>query len=59
MFVIEPIDLGRRTRFIWSEQLDFPWFLGGPLGEAIGGPLVMRPIWTRNLRRLKTLVEQA
>jgi hypothetical protein len=57
-FVLDPIDLGRRTRFTWTEELHFPWYLGGRLGEAVGGPLVMRQIWKRNLRRLRELVEQ-
>ena len=58
VFRLEPIDLGRRTRFVWTEELTFPWYLGGRLGEAIGGPLVMKQIWKRNLRRLKALVER-
>jgi uncharacterized protein YndB with AHSA1/START domain len=45
------------TRFIWREQLTFPWWLGGPLGALIGGKVVLRTIWKRNLRTLKTLVE--
>jgi carbon monoxide dehydrogenase subunit G len=57
-FELEPIDLGRRTRFTWTEELDFPWYLGGPVGEAVGGPLVMRQIWKRNLTRLRRLVER-
>jgi uncharacterized protein YndB with AHSA1/START domain len=57
IFVLEPIDLGRRTRFIWTEDLTFPWFLGGRLGEFAGGRAVMKRIWARNLTRLKTLVE--
>ncbi len=57
-FVLVPIDLDRRTRFTWTEELRFPWYLGGRLGEAIGGPLVMKQIWKRNLRRLKDLVER-
>ena len=48
---------GERTRFTWSEDLDFPWYLGGRAGEAVGGRLVLRAIWRRNLRRLKRLVE--
>ena len=56
-FTLTPIDLDRRTRFTWSEQLRFPWFLGGRLGELLGGRVVMRAIWRRNLRRLRTLVE--
>ncbi len=56
-FTLEPIDLGRRTRFVWQEELTFPWWLGGPLGAYIGGKVALRPIWRRNLRGLKRLVE--
>lgn len=57
VFELESIDLGRRTRFTWTEDLTFPWYLGGRLGEIIGGRAVMKQIWKRNLRRLKSLVE--
>ncbi len=57
-FTLEPIDLGRRTRFVWQEELTFPWWLGGPIGAFIGGKVVLRAIWKRNLRGLKQLVEQ-
>jgi uncharacterized protein YndB with AHSA1/START domain len=57
-FTIEPLDGGRRTRFSWEEELDFPWWLGGRLGSAIGGPTVLKRIWRGNLRRLKTLAER-
>ena len=57
-FTLEPIDLGRRTRFVWQEELTFPWWLGGPVGAFIGGKVVLRAIWQRNLRGLKQLVEQ-
>jgi hypothetical protein len=56
-FTLTPIDLGRRTRFSWDESLTFPWWLGGPLGAFIGGRLVLRSIWKRNLRALKRIVE--
>lgn len=46
-----------RTRFTWTERLDFPWYLGGRLGAIVGGKLVLGPIWRRNLQTLKRLVE--
>jgi len=46
----------RATRFEWTEQLTFPWWMGGPLGAVVGGR-VLKLIWKRNLRRLKELVE--
>lgn len=57
LFTLTPIDLGRRTRFSWDESLIFPWWLGGPIGALIGGRLVLRSIWRRNLRNLKRIVE--
>ena len=56
-FTLEPIDLGRRTRFVWEETLLFPWWMGGPLGALIGGKVVLAAIWRRNLRGLRRLVE--
>lgn len=57
VFALEPIDLGRRTRFTWTEDLRFPWYLGGRLGELVGGQFVMKQIWKRNLRELARLVD--
>jgi hypothetical protein len=57
-FTLQPIDLGRRTRFSWEESLKFPWWLGGPLGALVGGRVALRPIWNRNLTELKRLVER-
>lgn len=47
------------TRFTWTESLVFPWWLGGPIGAIVGGQIVMKAIWRRNLRKLKELVEAA
>lgn len=57
VFTLEPIDLGRRTRFTWTEDLRFPWYLGGRVGEFVGGRVVMRAIWRRNLEQLRRLVQ--
>ena len=56
-FTLSAIDLSRRTRFAWDESLIFPWWLGGTVGATIGGRLVLRAIWKRNLRALKQIVE--
>ena len=57
IFTLAPLDEGRRTRFTWSEVLRFPWWLGGRLGELVGGNVIMKAIWRRNLKSLKNLVE--
>jgi len=57
-FELTPLDLDRRTRFTWTEELRFPWFLGGRLGERLGGQWVLSRIWRRNLCTLARLVEQ-
>ena len=55
-FSLDPsVDGG--TLFAWEEDLRFPWFLGGRIGELIGASLVLKPLWRRNLLRLKELVE--
>ncbi len=57
-FTLEAIDEAH-TRFTWTETLTFPWWLGGPIGAYVGGQIVMKAIWRRNLRELKKLVEVA
>ncbi len=55
VFTLESLSNGTRTLFKWEEKLVFPWFLGGPLGAFIGGKIVLRQIWRRNLRGLAAL----
>jgi len=54
-FVLTAVD-GDRTRFTWTEELHFPWWMAGPLGASVGAPVLKR-IWVRNLANLKALVE--
>jgi uncharacterized protein YndB with AHSA1/START domain len=58
-FQLASIDLDRRTRFTWTEELHFPWYLGGRLGERLGGQWLLARIWRRNLQSLARLVEQS
>ena len=46
------------TRFVWEEELRFPWWLAGPAGARLAAPVLAR-IWLRNLRALKHRVEAA
>ncbi|MEI7592361.1 MAG: SRPBCC family protein [Actinomycetes bacterium] len=55
VFSLVPSESGH-TQFTWNEQLTFPWWMGGPLGAAVGG-LVLQRIWRRNLAELKAIVE--
>jgi uncharacterized protein YndB with AHSA1/START domain len=57
VFTLEPIDLGCRTRFRWTEDLRFPWYVGGPVAGLIGGQAVLRWIWRRNLRALDRVIQ--
>lgn len=38
------------TRFSWTEDIRFPWYLGGPIGAAVARP-VLGWVWRRNLDR--------
>ena len=49
-FTLEPDGAG--TRFTWTEEIRFPWFLGGPLGALVARPILTR-VWKGNLRRLR------
>ena len=42
------------TEFAWSEQLRFPWQLGGRFGAMLARP-VLKWVWRRNLRAFSRL----
>lgn len=41
---------GDSTRLLWSEDLQFPWYIGGELAAAAAAP-ILRRIWLGNLDR--------
>ena len=45
------------TRFTWEEQLEFPLWMGGPVGAFVARP-IFHAIWSRNLRRLQAVVAE-
>jgi carbon monoxide dehydrogenase subunit G len=53
-FDIRPLDPG--TELTWSEQLHFPWWLGGVIGAALARPILKR-VWRANLERLGRRLE--
>ena len=55
--VFELRDEGTKsTRMTWTEDLQFPKFLGAAVGAFVAKP-VLRRIWRGNLRRFGHLVE--
>ncbi len=58
-FILTPGSRPGTTNFTWDEALSFPWWLGGPIAGWLGGQIVLRAIWRKNLRRLKILIERS
>ncbi len=55
-FALEPSAGG--TLMTWTENLQFPWFLGGRVGETIARPILGR-IFAANLKRFAATVDPA
>ena len=56
IFFLNSVDTDS-TKFEWVEELKFPFYLGGPIGEIIGG-LLLKQIWKKNLENLKNIIEK-
>jgi hypothetical protein len=54
-FSLHPVAVNR-TRGRWGEELRFPLFMGGRVGEIAAKPILTR-VWRGNLRRLRERVE--
>jgi uncharacterized protein YndB with AHSA1/START domain len=50
------VPIGDGTEMRWVEDLRFPWWMGGPVGLAVAGPILQR-IWRGSLMRLKGRLE--
>lgn len=51
---VEPVG-DERSVVTWTEDLEFPWYLGGPITAWFARP-VLRWVWRANLRGLARLV---
>lgn len=57
-FQLTPANDGNGTFFSWREDLSFPLWLGGPVGEIVAKP-ILTAVWKRNLKRLKSTLESS
>jgi len=48
----------RGTRFVWDEDLTFPWYLGGGVTAQLVRP-VLGHVWRGNLRRFAARFDEA
>ena len=52
----EIIEADGGSVLVWTEDLRFPWWLGGPIATALAGQVLKR-IWRKNLERFRVRVE--
>ncbi len=50
-------DTSDSTLFTWEETLYFPFWMGGPLRNPVGGR-ILSSIWRKNLESLKAKIEK-
>ena len=43
------------TLVTWTEEIHFPWWLGGPVTGYLARP-ILRRVWTGNLQRLEQVI---
>jgi hypothetical protein len=55
-FTLRPVGAGGLTELCWDEELHYPWWMGGALGERTSRP-VFEHLWRANLARLRTRAE--
>ena len=55
-FTLSAIDESQ-TRFTWAEELNFPFWMGGPFRNFFGAKILER-VWIQNLKNLKNLIEE-
>jgi hypothetical protein len=53
-FTLDPerVDGETWTRFTWSEELRYPWWLGAAVGGLVGDQ-ILKQVWKRNLKKLR------
>jgi uncharacterized protein YndB with AHSA1/START domain len=55
-FTLHPVGAGESTELCWDEELHYPWWMGGTLGERTSRRVFER-LWRANLRRLRAHAE--
>ena len=54
-FTLRPVGTAL-TEFCWDEDLSYPAWMGGAIGERLSRPIFLR-LWAGNLKRLRAKIE--